>query len=418
MRTIASGCKDTVSSKMDHTIQKKVIFKVISVSKKILAGYRMSVFLALLLLITACGGSTPAENPTPPPAETAQSAPDGSREQAASPRPPQTGVVVGLTPIAQTQPAQSATVTQTISAFDEVTGTSTPISIEDLELETPSPTASATPTASRTATPAPTEETTPTEEESETPTSPSTAETAPTLDPRPVVPNLVGLSEQNARNRLLQLDSSIEIRVEQSGQCTTDGVVISSFPAAGDPIDLGSEILLTVCTIVEPQPTPTPEPAPAVVMPYVIGLAEQAAREQIVQLGMGVQVEVTNQVGQCAQDGEVIGTSPAAGIPLAAGARVVLTVCILPTPVPATPTPLPIPTATPVPTGPQMPALVGMHPDEARKILQDMGFEPAFQQVSVECERQTVVGTSPLAGQPLGTGTTIMIDVCAPMPDD
>ena len=388
-------------------------------SKKNLAGYFMSVFL-VLLLITACGASSPAENPTPPPppAETGQAAPDASREQAASPRPPQTGVVVGLTPLAQTRSTQSATVTQTVSAFDEVDGTPTPISIEDLELETPSPTASATPTATSSAPPAPTEEATPTEEESDTPTSLPTMDTAPTLDPRPVVPNLVGLSEQNARNRLLQLDSSIEIQVEQSGQCTTDGVVISSLPSAGDPIDLGSEIVLTVCTIAEPEPTPTPEPAPAVVMPYVIGLSEQAAREQVVQLGMGIQVEVTNQVGQCAQNGEVIGTSPAAGIPLAAGARVVLTVCILPTPVPATPTPLPIPTATPVPTGPQMPALVGMHPDEARKILQDMGFEPAFQQVSVECERQTVVGTSPVAGQPLGAGTAIMIDVCAPMPDD
>jgi beta-lactam-binding protein with PASTA domain len=122
-------------------------------------------------------------------------------------------------------------------------------------------------------------------------------------------------------------------------------------------------------------------------------------------------VQVSYQVAGCTEDGLVTATAPSVGMPVNPSIGVVLTLC-------AAPTPEPQPTPIPQPTGPLMPYIIGKHPDEARKQLQDMGVEPSFELVDSNCDRQTVVSSYPNAGEPIDPAVGVSIGVCAPPPDN
>jgi beta-lactam-binding protein with PASTA domain len=65
-----------------------------------------------------------------------------------------------------------------------------------------------------------------------------------------------------------------------------------------------------------------------------------------------------------------------------------------------------------------MPYVIGKHPDEVRKQLQDMGVEPSFELVRSDCDSQTVVSSYPAAGEPIDFAMGVSIGVCAPPPDN
>lgn len=367
--------------------------------------------ISVMLLLSAC--SFAPSMPITPETE------DGNGEQ----NPSQTSLAIPATTMspqsldtpATTQPREAQTGVVVVLSTPNTTSTTmaTPsgTSESDEEDSEPSNTPTMTPTEEdedATDTPTPTRTPSPTEEPSETPTDETDDTLAtPTLDPRPVVPFLIGVQETTAQNRLLSLDARVEIAIEyQSTLCRNAGEVIETSPIAGNPIDPGSTVVLVVCDVPEAEVLPT--------MPYVIGLQVQAARDSLDQVGLGQNVEVVGQIASCSQDSEVLSTNPAAGVMVSPGSKIVLTICIQPTPTlpPADPTP------QVVPSGQVMPALIGLHPDVARKELQAIDLVASFQQVNNSCEDQMVVGTIPAAGDPVDENTTIIIDVCAPLPDN
>lgn len=229
------------------------------------------------------------------------------------------------------------------------------------------------------------------------------------------------MDEQEARTRLNRLDSSIQINVVGwTDGCEDNGQVLRTDPPAGEPIDYGSVVELTVCERIEPTDTPTPADALPASMPDLYGWNEEQARGQLMQINPSLSIEVVRQIAPCDYDGMIVSTLPAAGQPVVASTRVVLTLCLRPTPTVApvsSPTPVPEP-PTPVPSDKIMPDVIGMHPNEALQIMQKLDFETEFYLMSSDCEHEQVTETNPIAGTTLIDGMIISIGVCAPPPDN
>jgi serine/threonine-protein kinase len=149
--------------------------------------------------------------------------------------------------------------------------------------------------------------------------------------PRQVeVPDVLGVSEDEARNRL----EGAGLQVETEERETPDeepGTVLEQNPAAGASVDAGSTVTLTLA-----------EAPPDVAVPELLNLTEDEARAALEDAGFDVR-RVREVVTDPNQVGRVIDQSPAAGEQRPEGSRVTITVGR------AAPSPTPTPTPTPVP---------------------------------------------------------------------
>ncbi len=78
-----------------------------------------------------------------------------------------------------------------------------------------------------------------------------------------VVPNLVGLSENAARNQLTSVGLQAGVRDDQNDPSTPVGQIVSTNPRAGIPVQRGSTVDYTISKGPAPTPTPTPSPSPS-----------------------------------------------------------------------------------------------------------------------------------------------------------
>ena len=124
------------------------------------------------------------------------------------------------------------------------------------------------------------------------------------------VPDVTGDSEENARSALESAGLRVgKITREESGEAA--GTVIEQSPAAGQEVDKGGAVDLTVA-----RPTPIPD---------VVDLTEEEARAELEDAGF--EVRVTDQeVTDPAQDGIVLEQSPAADEERRQGSRVTIIV--------------------------------------------------------------------------------------------
>jgi serine/threonine-protein kinase len=75
------------------------------------------------------------------------------------------------------------------------------------------------------------------------------------------VPAVVGLSEAQARSDLAQAGFEVQV-VEQLDGTVPGGTVLAQSPQAGESLERGSVVTITVSLAPAPSPTPTPTPTP------------------------------------------------------------------------------------------------------------------------------------------------------------
>jgi eukaryotic-like serine/threonine-protein kinase len=132
--------------------------------------------------------------------------------------------------------------------------------------------------------------------------------------PEPVtVPDVVGRSEEDARGALE--GAGLTVRTQQRESETEEpGTVLEQDPAAGEEVERGAEVTLTVA-----------EAPPPVELPDVVGEQEDAARAALDDAGFEVRVR-EQDVTDAAQDGVVVDQNPPGGEMREAGSRVTIVV--------------------------------------------------------------------------------------------
>jgi serine/threonine-protein kinase len=142
------------------------------------------------------------------------------------------------------------------------------------------------------------------------------------------VPDVTGEDEDNARSTLEGVGLRVgKITREESGEAA--GTVIEQSPAAGETLDKGEAVDLTVA-----KPTPIPD---------VVDMTEEEAQTALEDAGFEVRVQEQDTT-DTAEDGIVLDQSPAAGEERRQGSRVTIVVGRV---AEATPTPTPSPTTVP-----------------------------------------------------------------------
>ncbi|MCD0445325.1 PASTA domain-containing protein [Glycomyces sp. A-F 0318] len=156
------------------------------------------------------------------------------------------------------------------------------------------------------------------------------------------VPNVAGLSEDEARAELAKFDAEITVRRDYSTEYEANEVV-GTEPAAGEEVKAGTPVTLIVS-----------DGFPPLTVPDVVGEGEDAARDAIEAEGLAVG-EVEPRYSDTIPAGSVIEQTPGADSPAGEGDEVDLVVSEGPEPV-------------------EVPDVVGMDIDEAREELEGLGF--------------------------------------------
>ncbi|MEU6440936.1 Stk1 family PASTA domain-containing Ser/Thr kinase [Streptomyces sp. NPDC047046] len=165
------------------------------------------------------------------------------------------------------------------------------------------------------------------------------------LGPRTVdVPRLTGKTLTAARAALRGRGLDPGLVTERFDQDVSQGAVIGTEPQAGENVKAGSTVRITVS-----------RGAP-VDVPDVSGKDEAEAREELSDAGLDVKVAAERVFSSDADEGAVAKQSPAPGKRLAAGDTVTLTLSKGPDLV-------------------EVPDVEGKQEDEAKKLLEDAGFE-------------------------------------------
>ena len=142
----------------------------------------------------------------------------------------------------------------------------------------------------------------------------------PDSGPKPVsVPNVVGMAQATAESTLLGVGLAAGTVAEQSSATVTAGKVISQNPSAGASALAGSTVSLVVSK--GPQPVSTPD---------VVGLKQSVAQTTLTGVGLVVGT-ITEQFSAAVAVGKVISQSPLAGVSVAPGTAVNLSVSKGPT---------------------------------------------------------------------------------------
>jgi serine/threonine-protein kinase len=128
-----------------------------------------------------------------------------------------------------------------------------------------------------------------------------------------VVPPLAGQPEESARDALGQVGLTAGLRVEEPSDQVPSGAVVRTEPAAGTEVSPAATVTLVVSS-----------GPPPVVLPRVIGLAQNEAEAQLGRDGLRVEVE--RQAHSSVPQGRVIDQTPAPGTVAQPGSAVVLVV--------------------------------------------------------------------------------------------
>ncbi len=159
------------------------------------------------------------------------------------------------------------------------------------------------------------------------------ATTTTTVAERVVVPRVVGLSEEEARDRLEEAGFGVvTVRVQAD---EPEGRVFEQDPEAGSEVRAGRDVSITVSagagdvetvTVTDTTPTETePEEPETVQVPDVVGQEHFIAGPELEQFGL---VADTYPVESAEAQGLVVAQNPAAGTELRAGETVRLNVSL------------------------------------------------------------------------------------------
>ena len=205
-----------------------------------------------------------------------------------------------------------------------------------------------------------------------------TTETTPAAR---TVPELTGLTFDEARALLEPKNVSV-VRVFRLQTDAPAGEVVEQSPAPGTRISPDTVVVLTVA----------PE---RVTVPNVEGLQRSEAISILRQAGLGAR---SRSVRSSEREGTVVGQSPKPDEEVAPRAIVVLTVA---RPQPPAPAPATI----------EVPGLVGLRAAEARSQLQELGLRVTQRPVESTQPKGTVVRQSPGPGTKLREGQAVLLSI-------
>ncbi len=188
-------------------------------------------------------------------------------------------------------------------------------------------------------------------------------------------PNLVGLTEKAARDRLAA--AGLAVRVFEVPSDEPQGTVVAQNPGSGERVSKDARVRINLS-----------KGRSTVVAPDVVGVTESAARDQLAPLGLSVRVV---QVPSDEPSGIVVSQSPASASKVAKNATVRLNVSKGRTI--------------------SVPDTEGLAEQEARSQLASLGFEARIVQQVSNQPAGTVVSQSPAAGSNVSKGGTVTLTV-------
>jgi len=193
-------------------------------------------------------------------------------------------------------------------------------------------------------------------------------------DDKAVVPNVIGLREQQAEIRIEGRGLEALARTAQSNR--PQGVVFAERPGAGTQLDKGQTVTIFVSS-------------GRLAVPDVTGSRLAEAQQKLQALGFKVEVK---RVASTKPKGFVIDQDPVAGVSALRGTTATLTVSSGANPV-------------------VVPRLVGQTQGDAVQALTALGLKPLLQNVPSDQPAGTVVGQKPPAGKEVDKGAEITVNV-------
>jgi eukaryotic-like serine/threonine-protein kinase len=193
-------------------------------------------------------------------------------------------------------------------------------------------------------------------------------------DDKAVVPNVIGLREQQAEIRIE--DRGLEALARSAQSDRPQGVVFAEKPGAGTQLDKGQTVTIFVSS-------------GRLAVPNVTGLRLTDAQQRLEALGLKV---VVKRVASTKPKGFVIDQDPVAGVSALRGTTVTLSVSSGAKPV-------------------VVPRLVGQTQGDAVQALTALGLKPLLQNVPSDQPAGTVVGQKPPAGKEVDKGADVTVNV-------
>lgn len=190
------------------------------------------------------------------------------------------------------------------------------------------------------------------------------------------IPSVMGMSEDKATQALEARGFSVSVEYQAADDGF--GVVLSCSPDPGARVDPSAGVTI----VVSAQRT----------IPSVVGMDVSAARQALLDAGVGT-IHLTYHNSDQAE-GTVLSVDPDEGAAFTSSDTVTLTV------------------ARPY----TVPDLGGMSLSDAQAALEDEGLTASVTYVDSTAEKNTVVGTSPPAGERVSSGATVELKVSSPYP--
>lgn len=201
------------------------------------------------------------------------------------------------------------------------------------------------------------------------------------------VPDVVGLSQEQATRRLNRRELDVETE-EAPSVDVPEGSVISTSPPAGTRASIDSTVRLFIST--GPR---------SVQVPGVIGQPSDTASVNVENAGLAATIE---EVESDAPEGEVVDQDPGGGTTVDEGTTVTLTVSTGPPPEP-----------DPEPDTVTVPGVIGQSESSATSSIEGAGLSASVSEQTTDDQSQdgVVIDQSPGAGRELEEGGTVTIVV-------
>ena len=212
----------------------------------------------------------------------------------------------------------------------------------------------------------------------------TTTQTTSTTPPASTVPEVTGLTLEEARALLAQ--EKVRVRVRRISSNGPAGEVLEQSPAPGAPISADKIVVLTVSKASIPD---------RVTVPNVEGLLTSEAASLLRQAGLDLELQT---VSSSEPEGTVVSQNPGPDEEVAPRTIVLLEVAG-----PSAPPPAPVTI--------EVPRLVGLRAAEARSRLQELGLRFTQRPVESTQPKGTVVRQSPGAGTELRKGQAVLLTV-------
>ena len=191
------------------------------------------------------------------------------------------------------------------------------------------------------------------------------------------VPKVVGLTEEQARDRLEELEFEVNTE-EKPNRKVDEGVVFRQDPKANTEAETGDTVTIYVST--GPR---------QVEVPTLVGLSLDEARARLKQAGLKIG-DITPEFAEGVEPEEVLRQFPREGTEVEEGERVDVVVA----------------------AGATVPGVIGMTQEEAEATILEAGFTPSvLSEPNDEFEEGIVFGQDPEEGAELEPGDTVTIVV-------